>query len=144
MDENDLTAASTYFTAGIEEDDPRCAYGLVALSAKEGKMLDDAIKQLQAHLPQIEAMAENRDADACFILGRCYETGSAVPRSIPAAISWYIRAASLGSADAMFNLGCIYMNLDPNAEALALEQFHKAAERGCMEAAQALAHYYHQ
>jgi len=144
LDENDFSLAESAFRDGMVAGDSRCAYGLVALAARKGEPLEDALKVLEDRLSEIRDMAENQDGEACFILGRCYETGSALSRSIPDAIVWYTRASGFGNADAMFNLGCIYMELDPDAKLLAVEQFRRAAECGCMEAKAALEFYYRQ
>lgn len=141
LDVQNLSGAQTLFRAGLAEGDPRCAYGLVAFSAMSGEPMEQPLEKLQKSLPAIQSLAEHGDADACFILGRCHETGSVSPQSLPDTIRWYLQAASLGHADAMFNLGCIYMTLGPEAEQLALDQFRRAADNGSREAALALEHH---
>lgn len=74
-----------------------------------------------------------------FIVARCYETGSAVCLNLHLATEYYTRAANLGNSDAMYNLGCIYMNFVKN-EDKALSCFRQAAEKGCQDAQKALKH----
>lgn len=142
LDAQNLSAADDLFLTGFAQGDLRCAYGLVALAAISGKPMEQPLEKLRESLPVIESLAEQGDADACFILGRCHETGSAAPQSLPDTIRWYLQAASLGHVDAMFNLGCVYMTLGPEARQLALDQFRQAADLGSQNAKLALAHYH--
>ena len=142
LDAQNLSTADDLFLTGFAQGDLRCAYGLVALAAISGKPMEQPLEKLRESLPVIESLAEHGDAEACFILGRCHETGSAAPQSLPDTIRWYLQAASLGHADAMFNLGCIYMTLGPEARQLALDQFRQAADHGSQNAKLALAHYH--
>jgi TPR repeat protein len=48
--------------------------------------------------------AEEEDPNACFMLGVCYGTGSGVERDMDQARSWCMKAADLGSLDAIRNL----------------------------------------
>ena len=141
LDGRDWTAARNWFQAGLEHGDHRCAYGLTALAAMTGEPTAEGLGKLAEVLPEIQTMAERGDADAAFILGRCHETGCAMTRSVPEAITWYLRADSLGNVDAMFNLGCVYLSLGPEAEGLALTQFRRAAEHGSADAQRALEHH---
>lgn len=141
LDAQNLSAADDLFLTGFAQGDLRCAYGLVALAAISGKPMEQPLEKLRESLPVIESLAEHGDAEACFILGRCHETGSAAPQSLPDTIRWYLQAASLGHADAMFNLGCVYMTLGPEARQLALDQLRQAADHGSREALLALEHH---
>ncbi|MBQ7098587.1 MAG: sel1 repeat family protein [Oscillospiraceae bacterium] len=141
LDTRNFSAALTHFQTGLADGDLRCSYGLVALAAMTGSPMEEPTATLRESLPAIAARAERGDAEAGFILGRCYEMGCAVERSLPDAITWYLRSAAMGNADAMFNLGCIYMSLGPEAHRLALDQFRQAAEHGSPEARLALAQY---
>ena len=141
LDTGDLSAAQNHFQEGLEQGDPRCAYGLVALAALRGESLESPLAHLTHAIPAIQSLADRGDADSSFILGRCYETGSSVPQSIPDALRWYMQSASLGNSDAMFNLGCIYLSFGSETEKLALAQFQQAADHGNRDAILALAHY---
>ena len=142
LDQQNFASAKKCFLEGTEAGDPKCAYGLVAAAAAAGEDCSPCLPGLKAVLPQLEAMAENRDGEACFIIARCYETGSAVEQDIPAAMKYYTRAAGQGNTDAMFNLGCIYMNLGPGGVKIAVDYFEQAAQMGNTDAQMALKHYH--
>lgn len=133
--------ARACFIEGLEAD-PKCAYGLVALAATLGEDMAALLSRLAQVLPQITHMADSADPEACFIAARCYETGSGVPQDIHTAMKYYTRAAMKGHGDAAFNLGCIYMQMGPGGEQLALEFFGKAADAQCADAQFALGYYY--
>ena len=105
------------------------------------KNIGDYLDGLKKALPELERLAGSRDPDACFIIGRCYETGSIYEPDIRLAMKFYTRAAGMGNTDAMFNLGCIYMKLIPGGEQIALDYFQRAVERGCVDAKNALKYY---
>lgn len=141
LDRGELTAAKTNFQAGAAKNDPKCVYGLLAVAAMAGERTDAA----QAHMKEVAGalmeMANSEDAEACFIVGRCSETGCGMPQDMITAVAYYSRAASLGNMDAMFNLGCFYMLQGPEGKHFALECFQKAAANGNREAAIALEHH---
>ncbi len=111
LDQEAFREAEEAFRAGNAQGDVRCCYGLLAAAAMQGRDCAEQIGQLKQVWSQLEAMAQEQDPEGCFILGRCYETGSAVEQDIPLAMKFYTRAAAKGNLDAMFNLGCIYMQL---------------------------------
>lgn len=142
LEENNLSAAKACFQAGADKGDPKCVYGLLAVAATQGENLETAKKQLEGVMGQLTDMAQRADSDACFIVGRCYETGCGVPQDMITAVAYYSRAASLGNADAMFNMGCFYMHQGCEGEKLAVQCFQKAADGGHPDASRALEHYY--
>lgn len=139
---NAIEEARAVFLQGISLGDAKCAYGMVALAATAGEDLAAPIAQLQQVFPQLQEAAESADPEACFMVARCYETGSCVAQDIPAAMKYYTRAAMKGHADAAFNLGCIYMNMGPGGETLGLDFFGRSAEAGCADAQFALGYYH--
>lgn len=54
------------------------------------------------------AAGPQSDSRAQVVLGRMYETGQGVPRSLPKAISWYSMATERGNGDGMEALGALY------------------------------------
>ncbi len=137
LDEHDIAAARRYFQAGTDKKDPRCIYGLFAVSSIVNIDVANHLEKLKAAFPLLVALAKGGNSDACFIVARCYETGSAVCLNLHLAMEYYTRAANLGNPDAMYNLGCIYMNFGKN-EDKALSCFRQAAENGCEDAKKAI------
>ncbi len=128
LDQEAFQEAETAFRAGEAQGDVRCRYGLLAAAAMQGRDSTGEIQGLKQVWPRLEAM--DQDPEGCFILGRCYETGSAVVQDISLAMKFYTRAAGKGHLDAMFNLGCIYMQMGPGSKKLAQDYFRQAAEQG--------------
>ena len=141
LDQQEFAAAQICFRTGLQAGDPKCAYGLLAAAAGSGEKLETYWKGLEEALPALETLAQEGDSEACFIIGRCYETGSVFQQDIHSAMKYYTKAASVGNADAMYNLGCIYMGFGPGGVRIALDYFQQAAEKGCSEAKAALQHY---
>lgn len=139
LEQGELAAAREVFQKGIKND-PKCYYGLLVVAIKDRQDPAAAAEQLHKAVPILQEMASNADAEACFILGRCSETGIAMLQDIPEAMVWYTRAAGLGCADAMFNLGCIYIS--HGSEDVAVQYFERAARLGCIEAQKAAEHYF--
>ena len=137
LEKKAFSAAKECFLTGADQD-PKCVYGLVAASAAAGESFGQELKRLEDVLPELMRLAESKDAEACFAVARCYETGTVLERDIPAAMKYYTRAAALEHPDAMFNLGCIYMMLGDGK--IAQSYFKQAASLGCVEAVQALRH----
>src|SRR5215207_301118 len=55
-------------------------------------------------------LAEAGDADAAFNLGQAYRLGRGVPLNLPAAQTWFERAARDGHLDAQTTLGLLLFN----------------------------------
>ncbi len=138
LDSQDYGRAEELFREGREEGDDRCSYGMLAVAVYQGRNCQEEINQLQTVLPKLREMAESGDSDANFILGRCYETGSAVEADFPKALQHYTCAASKGNLDAMFNLGCLHMQM--GLRLIAKEYFAEAAKAGHPSAIRALEH----
>lgn len=142
LDIDSIADAKASFQKGLAHRDIRCAYGLLAVAATAGEDLHSPMAQLRKAIPKLEAAAQTGDGDACFILARCYETGSVYPRDMAKAMELYQRSADSGNADAMFNLGCIYMTVGPGGQRLAKDYFERAAVKNCADAQFALGRYY--
>jgi predicted aspartyl protease len=56
----------------------------------------------------IQALAERGDASAQFTLGKMYQRGQGVSRSVADAIKWYEKAVRQREPSAMINLGLMY------------------------------------
>lgn len=142
LDAGSIKEAAYLFAQGLTDHDPHCAYGLLAATAMQGEDCSAAIAQLGKVWPQLQALANDGESDACFILGRCYETGSCVEPDIHEAMRCYTQAAAKGNLDAMFNLGCIYIQFGGSGTLIARDYFQSAAEQGHCHAQLALSHYY--
>ncbi len=59
-------------------------------------------------IERIESLAENRVAEAVFLMGTAYDEGLGKPANIETAVQWYRRAADLGHGLARHNLGNVY------------------------------------
>lgn len=141
LDNSAYRKANDHFVLGWESGDLRCAYGLLAIAATIGDDLTESVERLKKVFPDLEKQANQHDREACFILGRCYETGSAVLKDIPTAMKYYTQAATQNHLDAMFNLGCIYMSLGTGGERIAADYFEQAAQLGHQRSQLALNHY---
>lgn len=76
---------------------------------------------------QKEAKQGNREAQ--FALGNRYAQGRVTRKNIPKAIAWYNRAACQGHVEAMYELGMIYLNVEPHKDyAQAIKWLGKAAK----------------
>ena len=136
-------AAKAVFEKGLRKGCPKCAYGLFALKVSKGLDARAEWENFINVLDDIKRKAENRDADSCFIIGRCYETGCGGSNDIKESIFWYEKAAELGNADSMFNLGCIYCYDESNANyEKGVSYFKKAAKYNLKEAQFNLGHIY--
>ncbi len=140
LDDLAFGEARAAFLEGAGRKDARCWYGLLAVDAMEGLDRCSAIAGLQQVWEQLLKLADDGDGDGCFIVGRCYETGSVVEVDIPLAMKYYTKGAAKGNLDAMFNLGCIYMQMGNSGAAIAKDYFWDAAKRGHFDAKRALEH----
>ncbi len=77
------------------------------------------------------------DVDAQLWLGDWYRLGYGKIHDINESITWYMKAANQGHADAMYGLGCCY-SLDNHNQMTnydeAIKWFHEAAKRGSTNA----------
>ncbi len=76
--------------------------------------------------------AEAGDAEACNMVGRCFEEGWGVAPDPAQAFGWYARAAAAGLAWAQYNLGHLHLNGRgaPRDAAAALDCYRRAAAQG--------------
>lgn len=141
LDNGAYEQANAHFTIGFANGDLYCTYGLLAIAFLTGTDCTEPIARLKSVFPELEKLAGQHDREACFILGRCYETGSAVTQDIPSAMKYYTQAAVQNHLDAMFNLGCIYMSFGTGGERIAVDYFEQAAQIGHRRSQLALNHY---
>ncbi len=132
--------AEAAFSAGRAEGDIRCIYGLMAVRAARGDDFSAESADLALVFAELEAMADRGDASAAFIIGRCYETGSATNADLEKALAYYARSADGGDADALFNLGCMYMQLGSCGRDTARVLYEQAAAQDHPRAIKALQH----
>jgi TPR repeat protein len=83
-------------------------------------------------LTEFTTLAQNKNAEAQYILGIMYVEGKAVPQDYQVAMSWYRKAAEQGHASAQNTLGAMYgkglgVPLDYQT---AMSWYLKAAEKG--------------
>ena len=74
----------------------------------------------------------SKDADAQFLLGKCYSEGQGVATNLEEAVNWYRKAAEQGNAKAQYSLGDCYeygYGVTKN-ETEAANWYRKAAEQG--------------
>ena len=75
------------------------------------------------------------DMEGCYQLGMLYRNDNFDGADVELAIDWLTKAANMGHADAMFNLGELYLGRD---NATAKQWFRKAAVKGHDKAADRL------
>ena len=141
LDKGMFDMAELRFRDGLAEGDVKCSYGLLAVCAMVERDRSEALEVLKNSFEKLKEMADCGDEEACFILGRCYETGSVVERNFENMMKYYTKAAIKNHLDALFNLGCIYMMSDESNRGMALMYYKKAAEQGHAHAQAALEHY---
>jgi TPR repeat protein len=79
-------------------------------------------------VPDLFKKAEAGDAEAQFLLGAAYDSGSGAPRNPARAEKWYRMSAAQGYADAQDSLGTLYQGQKKYSEAR--PWFEKAAAQG--------------
>lgn len=142
MEAEKYDEAAEAFTQGAEEDDPKCVYGLVAVAATKGESPAAFFQELQTALPKLQKLAEGGDGEACFMLGRCFESGAGTAPDIERALEHYKKAASAGNTDAMFNLGCFYVHTCADKNEVFTKYFLPSAALGNKNACLAVAFRY--
>lgn len=103
----------------------------------DGEMWKNSSAQLQTYLlPYLKAVAESGDAQAQFLLGKCYHNGFGVKKDMIEAVKWYRKAAEQGDASAQYNPGWCYANGEGVVQdyAEAVKWFRKAADQGLASA----------
>ena len=144
MEAGQMAEAERLFREGFQNGEKKCAYGLFAVCTQTGdeKGLEEARAALRDALPDLIRIADEGDADACFLIGRCYETGCGGTKDPERMIRYYVKAAEAGNTDALYNLGCFLMSRPGQEEDALRFYFIPAAEKGNPDARQALIHYY--
>ena len=100
----------------------------------EGKKACKTFKYAVAYRKFLEA-ANMNDMEGCYQLGMLYRNDNFDGADVELAIDWLTKAANMGHADAMFNLGELYLGRD---NATAKQWFRKAAVKGHDKAADRL------
>lgn len=137
LDMEEYQLARGCFEKGIEEGDVKCYYGIYATDMMTASDETESLERLCSVFEEL--IKKDSDPDVCFILGRCYETGSCVSRDLHSAMMFYSKGGKLGNMDSVFNLGCIFMSLGEYESGE--EYFKRAAQKGHYHAQRALKHY---
>ncbi|MCY4673957.1 MAG: tetratricopeptide repeat protein [Bacteroidetes bacterium] len=72
---------------------------MVAVGAARGQSIEE-----------VQARAEQGDAEAQYELGKAYSVGEGVPQNSTEAVRWYRKAAEQGHPLAQYELGKAYHN----------------------------------
>ncbi|HNJ36278.1 MAG TPA: tetratricopeptide repeat protein, partial [Leptospiraceae bacterium] len=119
-----------------------CAY----MALPRGPDRERFIRERSDALPEYLEAATAGDAEACFLLGRAHDVGSAGGNDSPnEAVKWYRKAAELGNVFAQYNLGVIYeggRGIEKD-EVEAARWYRKAADEGLADAQRALGNLYY-
>ena len=89
-----------------------------------------------AALKELRPLAERGDARSQYAMGVMAENGFGMPKNLPQAAAWYLKAAKQGNSDAQYNLGAMYehgIGMPANA-AQAARWYRLAAEAGDIDA----------
>ena len=102
---------------------------LPACVSKQDKKIDIWAKEIAAELV---TRARNGDTDAMSAVGSCFS----ILGNYSVAYQWYKKAANLGNAEALNNLGVMYNNGEGVKKnyIIAFKFFEKAANLGCATA----------
>ena len=89
-------------------------------------------KNFDRRLPDWKRAAQMGIWQGQWLLGRCYDEGFGVDRSMSEALSWYLKTAEQGYGPAQNYIGSCYQDGDgvPQDEAEAVKWYRKAAEQG--------------
>ena len=142
MDRDRFEEAEKIFSIGASKGDVKCIYGLFAIHAHQGDMTNVYLHSLSEAFPKLHELSQQGDAEASFILGRCYEMGVGVSESLETAIYFYQLAAQKNLWDAVYNLGCIYLEHGVSHKQIVQNFFLPAANADHACACFALGHYY--
>lgn len=119
---------------------------IVCLALASGSMpahagFDQALAAFEAGnypvaLKELRPLAEKGDARSQYALGVMAENGFGMPRNLPQAAAWYLKAAKQGNTDAQFNLGAMHEHGIgmPANPAQAARWYRPAAEGGDIDA----------
>lgn len=119
---------------------------IVCLAFASGSMpahagFDQALAAFEAGnypvaLKELRPLAEKGHARSQYALGVMAENGFGMPRNLPQAAAWYLKAAKQGNTDAQFNLGAMHEHGIgmPANPAQAARWYRPAAEGGDIDA----------
>lgn len=142
LDSEEYRQALDVFKQGISSGDVKCIYGMIAAKACMGEDFSEHLDALKDAFPLLLNAAGENDADACFIIARCFEKGLCMEASIDKSIEYYSRASALGNSDSLFNLGCINLYRGIDIDVVATEYFLPSAQLENASAQFALGHYF--
>ncbi len=125
------------WTGAISQGEAAGARSNTANAATAGKLTDLALaalgkNDLEGALVHLQQAAKLGSSDAMYHLGKLYDKGHGVPRSLAISASWYRAGADLGHGASMGALGNMYEfgeGVERNL-ANALRQYQMAAEKG--------------
>ncbi|MNS02532.1 Beta-lactamase HcpA precursor [compost metagenome] len=102
----------------------------VLAAARSGVDLYELAERQASLAPALST--QERSAEECYALALAYENGTGVTRDMAQAVNHYRKAAELGHAAAMNNLGCLYDKGSgvPANRAQAIQYWQQAADRG--------------
>lgn len=104
LGKKDIKIAEKWFRKAAMQGDSTAQFELakICLDHNDQKSIDEALWWLQ------EA-AEQECGEACFLLGKCYEYGTAVDQNYKKAAEWYLKGATeCGELDCIYHLGFLY------------------------------------
>lgn len=142
LDTEEYLQALDTFKQGAATGDLKCIYGIIAAKACMGEDFSEHLDALKDAFPILLDAADENDADACFIIARCFEKGLCTEASLDKAIEYYSRASALGNSDSLFNLGCINLYRGFDIDVVATECFLPSAQLENASAQFALGHYF--
>jgi hypothetical protein len=93
-------------------------------------------RDIRAAVEWYRKAAAQRNAEAQYNLGLCYENGEGVAKGMSTAAGWYRKAAAQGQAEAQYNLGVFYEKGWGVIKDMgtAVELYRKAAAQGHAQA----------
>jgi len=116
-----------------------CACGQSAPAAAPAAQAEEAASEA-SRLEQLQAAAENGDAEAMAELAWMYLNGTDVPQDLEQALAYGLKAAEAGNVEAQLELGKRYLTGEDveQDDAKALQWLAAAAEGGSDEAMNAI------
>ncbi len=118
---------------------------MAKLNSIRNKEHQDFVMNKYRHFVLLFEECDTNDATFQLLIGRAYNEGYGLCRNVTEAVKWYKRAAAAGNADAIGELGDVYLHgrggLERNEE-VGVKLLNEAVEKGSALAAYALGRYY--
>ena len=143
----DLSKAKYWWGKAAAKGEDVAISNLSKLTKEEKAMNERTFQQpsnSQNTFQQNIEKAKEGDADAEYIIGRCYHNGEYVTKDELEAFKWYLKSAEQGNAKAQTCLGVYYelgIGVEKN-DSLAAEWYMKAAEQGNVKGQTCLGYCY--